>query len=405
MRLFLIFIASFSTALADSAPITALTEWLATPAEQRPAPGDFAKVPLTKEDAARAKKLLWEDHLATLRASRTAELAAKSIRIGDHEMKFEIVSFGNKEDAPAGGRSLFISLHGGGNGPAALNDSQWRNQIALAKAYKPAEGLYVAPRAPTNTWNLWHEAHMDALFDRLIADLIALEGVNPNRVFILGYSAGGDGVYQLAPRMADRWAAASMMAGHPNEASPLGLRNVPFAIQVGANDGAYRRNEIAAEWGKKLDVLQAADPTGYAHFTELHTGKPHWMDLEDRKAIPWIEKYTRNPLPDRLAWHQDDVIHLSSYWLALPADAAKVGQEILATRAGQTITLTTKDAPEVIVRLNDTMLDLDKAVTIRSGEKIIYDCVCLRTIATLARTLAERNDPDLIFSVEIPLHP
>src|SRR6185295_3610744 len=102
--------------------------------------------------------------------------------------------------------------------------------------YKPAEGLYIAPRAPTNAWNLWHEAPMDALLDRLIEDAIVFGGVNPDRVYLMGYSAGGDGVYQLGPRMADRWAAAAMMAGHPNEASPLGLRNIGFAIQVGAND-------------------------------------------------------------------------------------------------------------------------------------------------------------------------
>ena len=41
------------------------------------------------------------------------------------------------------------------------------------------------------------------------------EDVNPNKVYLLGYSAGGDGVYQLAPRMADRWAAAAMMADSP----------------------------------------------------------------------------------------------------------------------------------------------------------------------------------------------
>ena len=40
---------------------------------------------------------------------------------------------------------------------------------------------------------------------------IVFEDVDPNRVYLLGYSAGGDGVYQLAPRMADRFAAASMM--------------------------------------------------------------------------------------------------------------------------------------------------------------------------------------------------
>ena len=74
-----------------------------------------------------------------------------------------------------------------------------------------------------------------------------LAGANPDKVYLMGYSAGGDGVYQLAPRMADRFAAASMMAGHPGNASPLGLRNLPFAIFSGADDAAYNRNKVAAE--------------------------------------------------------------------------------------------------------------------------------------------------------------
>ena len=392
---------------ASAKALTNLTAWLGIAHEQRPglAESAFARVPLTKETAARASKLLWEDHTAFLRATRAAELAAKAIRIGERELKFETVAFGKKEEAPAGGRSLFLSLHGGGSGPAAMNDGQWRNQVQLAKAYHPTEGLYVAPRGPTNTWNLWHEAHIDPLFDRLIADLVALEGVNPNRVYVLGYSAGGDGVYQLAPRMADRWAAAAMMAGHPNEASPLGLRNVPFAIQVGANDGAYKRNEVAAEWGKKLDALQKDDADGYTHFTELHAGKGHWMDLEDRKAIPWMEKFTRNPRPDRLVWFQDDVLHFTSYWLAVPPDTARAGQEIRAERHGQTITVTAKDVPQVLVRMSDAMLDLDAPVTVRTGEKQLFAGRVPRTIATLARTLAERGDPELMFSAEIAVRP
>ena len=71
-------------------------------------------------------------------------------------------------------------------------------------------------------------AHIDGLFTRLIEDLVVLEDVNPDRVYIMGYSAGGDGVYQLGPRMADSWAAAAMMGGHPNGVSIFSLRNVPL---------------------------------------------------------------------------------------------------------------------------------------------------------------------------------
>src|SRR4029079_9553156 len=94
----------------------------------------------------------------------------------------------------------------------------------------------------------WHESHIDPLFTRLIEDMIVFEDVDPNRVYIMGYSACGDGVYQLAPRMADQLAAAAMMAGHPNEASPLGLRNIGFAIHVGALDDGVHPNKVAGTW-------------------------------------------------------------------------------------------------------------------------------------------------------------
>ena len=377
-----------------------LQTWLAVPRAQRPALSNapFAAVPLTRADAAAATAALWQDHAAFIRETRAAEMQARVIELDGLKMKFAMLSFTN---APAtNGRSLFLSLHGGGGAPPAVNESQWQNQIRLGKGYRPAEGLYLAPRAPTDAWNLWHQSHIDTFFDRLIENLVVLSNVNPNRVYVLGYSAGGDGVYQIGPRMADRWAGAAMMAGHPNDASPLGLRNVPFAIQVGANDGGFNRNKVAAEWGRKLDDLQRADPKGYVHFTELHAGKSHWMDLEDHKAIPWMEKFTRTPLPEKVVWRQSGRTHARFYWLATPKDLAKGGQEIIAERAGQTISLSAKNAHTVTVLLNDALLDLDQPVLIRAGDATLLQARCPRTIATLARTLDERGDPNLTFSAE-----
>jgi poly(3-hydroxybutyrate) depolymerase len=410
------FLAAITTAVlrasaADAIPVSEtsvravgeLETWLREPREKRAKIGDaaFSRVALTKADAERARAMLWEDHAAFIRDTRHAEMEEGVISLGGLRMKYETVDFGPKETVPPGGRSLFLSLHGGGGAPPQVNESQWRNQVKLAKGYAPAEGIYLAPRAPTDTWDLWHQSHIDNFFDRLIENLIVFRNVNPNRVYVFGYSAGGDGVYQLGPRMADRWAAAAMMAGHPNEASPLGLRNIGFAIQVGANDGGYNRNKVAEEWGRQLDALAAADPGGYPHFTELHAGKAHWMDLEDRKAIPWMEKFTRNPLPEKIVWHQDDVVHSRFYWLALPKDGAHAGQDITAGRSGQAITLTAKGAATVIVRVNDAMLDLDRPVTISIAGKAMFSGRIPRTIGALAATLDERGDPDLVFSGEV----
>ncbi len=362
----------------------------------RPTDPGSAAVPLTREDAVIAARILRDRHAARIREGRTAEVKAGRIKLGDKEMPFAYKVFGEK---PSGGHALFISMHGGGGAPARVNDQQYENQKGL---YRPEEGIYLAPRAPTDTWNLWHEAHVDAFFGRLIEDLIAIEGVDPDRVYLMGYSAGGDGVYQLAPRMADRLAAAAMMAGHPNESSPIGLRNLPFAIHVGANDAAYDRNKVARQWGEKLDRLREDDPGGYLHRVEIHPGKGHWMDREDASAVPWMAKFRRDPAPKKVAWHQDDVTHDRFYWLAVGPGKAKAGSTVVAEREGQEVRITAAEGVDrVTIRLDDRMLDLDRTVQVVALGRAVFRGRVARTIATLEKTLGEAGDPGLTFAAEV----
>jgi hypothetical protein len=351
----------------------------------------FAAVALTRKDAGDAEKLLWDDHVDRIKQTRAAEMKARVLTDSKVKMPFFYSVTGKK---PKSGRSLYISLHGGGGAPKRVNDSQWNNQKRL---YRVPEGVYVAPRAPTDAWNMWHKPHIDVLFDRLIENLIVFEGVDPNRVYVLGYSAGGDGVYRLAPRMADRWAAASMMAGHPGGASALNLRNTPFSIHVGANDKAYNRNKVARNWARKLDELQKADPKGYVHWAPIYKGRGHWLSRLDAAAIPWMAKYTRNPLPRTIVWRQDS--HRRFHWLA--TGKLTQGTVVRAELKAQTITLQPGGSGQLIVRVNDNMLDMDKVVTVASQSKELYKGRIARSIAALSGTLAERGDPTSIFSGEI----
>lgn len=357
--------------------LAALTILCAAPA--------FAQ-PLTKAQAEETKTRLAAETLAKLKTERTAEIEAKSITLGDKTLKWLEKDFGK---APEGKRSLWISMHGGGSGPAEMNDGRWKNQIRL---YQPKEGIYLAPRAPTNTWNLWHEGHIDPLFERLIEGMIATRGVDPDRVYLMGYSAGGDGVWQLAPRMADRFAAAAMMAGHPNEASLLGLRNLPFAIFMGGEDKAYDRNKIAAQKEKDLDALQKEDPKGYEHFVKIYKGLPHWMDGKDAEAVPWMAKHTRNPWPDKIVWFQDDILHHRFYWLEIPKSTAKPGQKITATAKDNLITLEGDVPPDITLHLSDTLVNLDKPILVRINDKESFKGKVDRTTESIRAALESRPD-------------
>ena len=374
------------------------------------ADADFARVPLTKADAAAARVLLWNAHIAAIRKERSDEVKNRLIKEDNLEMPFFFKTFGQK---PKDGWSLYISLHGGGGVSKETNDQQWENQ---KKLYTVDEGIYLTPRAPTDVWNQWHEGHIDRLFARLIEDLIAFEDVNPNRVYVLGYGAGGDGVYQLAPRMADHWAAAAMMTGHPGTVSLLSLRNVPFALQVGENDTAFDRNMLGKQYGESLDRLQRSDPKGYEHFVKIHEGKGSRIHPEDAVALPWMAKFTRNPVPERVVWKQTGVTpgkagevrsvlsphHDRSYWLAVPAGEAKLDSLVAAKRDGQTVAITAaENVGKLLIRFDDRMADLDKPVTVTIAGKELFAGQLPRTVGVMIRTLAGRGDPGLVFDAEV----
>ena len=265
---------------------------------------------------------------------------------------------------------------------------------------KDREGVYLAPRAPTNDWDLWHKDHIDAFLNIMIQMAVIKENVNPNKVYLMGYSAGGDGVYQLAPRTADRWAAAAMMAGHPNETTPLGLRNLPFIIQVGALDDGYDRNKVAKKWGEELDELQANDPKHYLHKTTLYEGLGHWMELKDAIAIPWMQEFTRQSIPQKVVWRQDNVLHDSFYWLGVPADQAKEkGEMVVEYDPDQNaVNILSTYSRTIRLYLNDEMLDLDQPVTIKAKGEVVFEGTIPRTIKTIYETVKSKGDPNLVFS-------
>jgi hypothetical protein len=314
---------------------------------------------------------------------------------GGNTMKFWHKYYG---DAPRGTRSMWISMHGGGNAPAELNNQQWENQKLL---YKPSEGLYVAPRAPWNDWDMWFKPDLDSFYTTLIQMCVAYLDVNPDKVYLIGYSAGGDGVWRMAPRMADTWAGASMMAGHPGDVSLLNLRNTPFMVWCGALDDAYNRNRECAQRGMELDSLHTQDPEGYIHETHIVAGKPHWMDLTDAAALPWLQRHQRNPYPTRIVWRQEEVTHPHFYWLSAPADQLQRGKTVRLTLQGNTVNIQQCDYNQLTLHFNDQMVNLDKPITIRHNGKTLFKGKLPRTLTNLQTTLTQRGDLRYMFPSQV----
>ncbi len=353
------------------------------------------KTSLSEKAANDQSKKLYTEWISTNMDNAKDVWTKKEISNDSLLMKFDYKIFGTK---PADGRSLYISLHGGGKTKPEVNDQQWKNQIRL---YTPEEGVYIAPRAPWDDWNMWFKPGIDELYDQLIRLAIINEEVNPDKVYLLGYSAGGDGLYRMAPRMADRWAAASMMAGHPGEASQVNLRNLPFMVWMGEKDAAYDRNKWAATIGQRMDSLHAEDPSGYIHETHIIEGKGHWMDKVDTAAIGWMTKYQRNPYPEKIVWRQELVTLPSFYWLSVSTDEAKHGMRVDVLRSGNTIVIEKNDYTDLTIWLNDIMFDLNQPIVVTYDGKEIFNGKVKRNIENMKQSLNDRGDAKYIFPAKL----
>ena len=125
------------------------------------------------------------------------------------------------------------------------------------------------------------------------------------------------------------------------------------------------------------------------------------MGREDAMAIPWMARYTRDPLPRRIVWLQDAETHQRFYWLAVRGESIKGRSRIVANVDAQTVTIETSTVPEIVILLNDKMLDLDQDVTVLYRGKTLYQGLVARQQKVIARTLSERGDPTSLFCAEI----
>lgn len=318
------------------------------------------------------------------------------ITIGSHTMKYWATVYGEQ---PKDGYALFISLHGGGGVPTPANDQQWHNQMRL---YAPQGAVYFVPRSPEEAWNMWCLPYMDDFYEAVIRMMVCSDfHVNPNKVYLIGYSAGGDGVWRMAPRMADRWAGASMMAGHPGDVSLVNLRNTPFMIWCGGKDDAYTRNKLCTERGVQMDSLRRDCPEGYIHETYILPQYGHWMERADTAAIKWLQQYVRNPYPKDIVWQQEEVLRSNFYWLSVDKSEMERGKQLRVSVKDNVVNILACDYLQPTLWFNDQFVDLDKKVVVKYKGKTIFKGKLKRNAETICESMNLWQDPSFVYSAKV----
>jgi len=359
----------------------------------------FEKLLRENEPAVRATA--WDAYKsAAIHNEEKDDFEAKQVRFDKYLSKYTVRPVGTR---PTNGWPLFIAMHGGGGAPKEVNDSQWRVMQRYYKDHPELGGyLYLALRAPNDTWNGFYDVYVYPLVANLIREFVLFGDVDPNKVFIMGYSHGGYGAFAIGPKMPDRFAAIHSSAAAPTDGETTGktLRNTIFTYMVGEKDTAYGRIERDRKFNESIKVLRGEDTNSYPVIMEEIAGNGH-TGLPDRDKIKEMYPNVRNPVPTHLTWLMTDKVVKDFYWLQVNRPTKK--QEIDALCSDNRVTVTTStNVSALTVLLDRRLVDLDKPITIEVNGNVQNEEV-RPSLRVLCDTLQRRGDPDLAFTAAIAL--
>lgn len=355
---------------------------------------------LLRNNEAATRRAAWEAFLAsTNHGNLRQNFDERKVRFDEHVSPYTVKTVGTR---PEKGWGLFIAMHGGGGAPQELNDSQWKHMQIYYRDHPEAGGyLYVALRAPNNTWNGFYTGYAYPLMANLVRQFLFFGDVDPNKVFLMGYSHGGYGAFAMGPKMPDRFAAIHASgAALADGAVADTLRNTPFICMIGEKDTAHGRIERCVEFKAEIARLRGDRTDIFPVTVQIIADHPH-SGLPDRDSIADMYAAVRNPVPPELTWVMTDQVNTDFFWLRTPAPVS--GQKFDVTCRDNHVTVSA--APNVAaasILLDERLVDFSKPVTLVLNGKTTRQKL-KPSLRTLCETLQRRGDPELAFTAEIAL--
>ena len=340
----------------------ALAYFSAPPAAQAKWRFDAKFDQLLAADEAAARGAVWTAYqTAPLHASLKKDFEQNQVRFDEHLSPYKVREVGER---PANGWPLVIAMHGGGNTPQNVNDNQWKGMETHYRDQPELTGYkYLALRAPNDTWNGFYDDYVPPLVTNLIRQFTLFGQVDPDKVFLIGYSHGGYGAFFIGPKIPDRFAAIHSSAAAPTDGtiSPLSLRNTRFTFMIGEKDNAFGRRERCEKFNQEIQKLKAVNTGDFPVEMEFKNGAGHG-NLPDRDKLKEMLGYTRNPTPRHLTWELTDTVLHDFFWLAVAAPAR--GQSVDAALKDNALEVTTSNVKQFDVGLDSRLVAFDKPVRV-----------------------------------------
>ena len=344
------------------------------------------------------RQVVWQAYAdSKLHLDLKADFDKKRVTHDKYLSPYTVRAVGKK---PATGWPLFIAMHGGGNAPKSVNDSEW---VVMQRYYRDQNSvpgyLYLALRAPNDTWNGFYDDYCCPLLTNLIRQFVLFGEVNPDKVYLMGYSHGGYGAFFIGPKIPDRFAAVHASAAAPTDGtiSAKSLRNTHFTFMIGENDTAYGRRERCEKFAAEIDKLRQANPGDYPVMMEFQKGFGHG-GLPDRDKIKDMYPHDRNPVPRHLTWEPTDPFIKDFFWLSLDKPAKEQAIDLIIE--GNKLTVQSQKVENFTVWLDRRLIDIEQPLEMIVNGKTSRMAVT-PTLAALCESVQRRGDPKLAATCRI----
>ncbi len=193
----------------------------------------------------------------------------------------------------AGKAALVIYLHGGsskGNDNEKQLLEPGTDSIYNYLAGKGMSAVMLVPQCPsTMSWG----GKMNLVLAGLINSMVTTEGIDPNRIYLLGGSMGGTGTWSMLNAYTDLFAAAMPVAGNTSGLIAENVAKTPVCVVMGLADNIMNADAACA-------FANSLKPLGDDVNVSTEEGWTHEMTCIQSyttERLNWLFSHTKGDTP------------------------------------------------------------------------------------------------------------
>ena len=187
-------------------------------------------------------------------------------------------------------RPLILFLHGASGTNKGLDHLKEHDFWYCIKGHIAAKDFPFIVVSPTTPKHGWEPQQVKRLIEHIVHDHSKRYRIDPNRIYLTGYSMGGFGTFRTACAYPEMFAAIVPVAGGGEPEQAGNLKNVPTWAFHGDQDEVVPYDHSA----KMIDAMKEAGNTD-ARLTNLH-GAGHGIVGEvyqNPELYPWMLTYPK----------------------------------------------------------------------------------------------------------------